>query len=378
MSSADTMHGNPFRLREGALSAPRLRRRVLNRRRTLALQAVSYALGTSVLGLYALAGTIPIWLPPVFLASGLAVIGMFLLLSETHVCDRFQDHFLTVPQVAAHVAVQYGFLILAPQVGYAFLAVVFLIFNTGALRMTSTQATIAWLLMTAATAAIFLLHAPIGMAMSTHGERVASLLAFVATIGQCIFVGLYGNAMRKRLYRSGVELRLAYSRIEELAELDELTGAHNRRSIMRALDDEIASSQRTGSPCAIALIDLDWFKRVNDLYGHPTGDEVLRTFAISIFANIRPAEKFGRYGGEEFLLIMPDTTKEDAIKITDRLRAIIADVDWSALSPGMSVTISAGVASLVGDDNADSLLARADRSLYAAKDNGRNRVESLA
>ena len=145
---------------------------------------------------------------------------------------------------------------------------------------------------------------------------------------------------------------------------------------MRALDDEIASAQRSGSPCSIALIDLDWFKRINDLFGHPTGDEVLRTFALTVFANIRGSEKFGRYGGEEFLLLMPGATNEVAMQAVNRLRMIVAEVDWSALLPGMSLTISAGVATLNEDENEDAFLARADRSLYGAKRGGRNRVES--
>ena len=79
---------------------------------------------------------------------------------------------------------------------------------------------------------------------------------------------------------------------------------------MRMLDEEIARAGRSGSPCSIALIDLDWFKRINDAFGHPTGDEVLRTFAITMFANIRSVDRFGRYGGEEFLLVLPDMDTE--------------------------------------------------------------------
>jgi diguanylate cyclase len=129
-------------------------------------------------------------------------------------------------------------------------------------------------------------------------------------------------------------------------------------------------------PCSIALIDLDWFKRINDAFGHPTGDEVLRTFAITMFANIRTIDRFGRYGGEEFLLLLPDTSGDAAARILDRLRAIIADLDWSAFSPGMRVTISAGVATLKGDETPETLLARADNALYAAKARGRNRIAS--
>ena len=124
----------------------------------------------------------------------------------------------------------------------------------------------------------------------------------------------------------------------------------------------------------MALIDLDWFKRINDAYGHPTGDEVLRTFAITLFANIRNIDKFGRYGGEEFLLVLPDTSSEGAARILDRLRSIIADLDWSAFSPGLRVTISAGVATLAPNENPDAVLARADAALYSAKARGRNRI----
>jgi diguanylate cyclase (GGDEF)-like protein len=140
------------------------------------------------------------------------------------------------------------------------------------------------------------------------------------------------------------------------------------------LDDEIIRTQRTKAPCSIALIDLDWFKRINDTYGHPTGDEVLRTFAITVFANIRTIDRFGRYGGEEFLLVLPDTENDAAIRMLDRLRAIIADLDWSAFSQGMQVTISAGVATLRPDETEDLFLARADSALYAAKAKGRNRI----
>jgi diguanylate cyclase (GGDEF)-like protein len=182
--------------------------------------------------------------------------------------------------------------------------------------------------------------------------------------------------MRKMLYNRSFELKEAYKRIEELAELDELTGSFNRRCIMRMLDDEIARAHRSKTPCSIALIDLDWFKRINDAYGHPTGDEVLRAFAITIFANIRNIDRFGRYGGEEFLLMLPDTPADVGARILDRLRAIIADLDWSAFSPGMQVTISAGVATLRPDERPDHFLARADSALYAAKAQGRNRIAS--
>jgi diguanylate cyclase (GGDEF)-like protein len=355
--------------------ADTLTRRVGQRRQMLGVQAVSCSLISSVLLVYCCAGTISIAVPAAYFVSGIGLIGFFLLLSETHINDRFEDHYLTLFQVGGHVALQLGFLLAAPQIGYAFLSVLFLIFEFGALRMTSRQATVAWTLTAIGLAPIFLLTSmPIGMPVGTDAERLAAMLCFVLTIGQCAFLGLYGSSLRKMLYNRSFELKAANKRIEELAELDELTGSFNRRCILRMLEDEIARARRTNTPCSMALIDLDWFKRINDAYGHPTGDEVLRTFAITLFANIRNIDKFGRYGGEEFLLVLPDTSNDGATRILDRLRSIIADLDWSAFSPGLRVTISAGVATLGANENPDAVLARADAALYSAKARGRNRI----
>ena len=357
------------------LRAGTLTRRVGQRRQMLGVQAVSCSLVSLVLLVYCYAGTISIVVPSAYFLSGIGLIGFFVLLSETHVNDRFEDHYLTLFQVGGHVALQLGFLLAAPQIGYAFISVLFLIFEFGALRMTSRQATVAWTLTAMGLAPIFLLTGmPIGMPVGTHTERLAAMLCFVLTIGQCAFLGLYGSSLRKMLYNRSFELKAANKRIEELAELDELTGSFNRRCIMRMLEDEIARARRSNTLCSMALIDLDWFKRINDAYGHPTGDEVLRTFAITLFANIRNIDKFGRYGGEEFLLVLPDTSSEGAARILDRLRSIIADLDWSAFSPGLRVTISAGVATLAPNENPDAVLARADAALYSAKARGRNRI----
>jgi diguanylate cyclase len=376
MGSAASSFPNP--VAEGVRARPAasvVLRRARQRRQTFAAQVVSYALGAVVLLIYAETGTIPLFIPSAFFLCGVTLIGIFTVLSETHFSDRFEDHFLTVFQVGSHVVVQLGFLLVVPQIGYAFLNVLFLIFAVASLRMTSFQAAVAWTLTTAGVAPIFLLtRIPIALPIDTPVERFTAALCFVVTIGQCAFVGLYGESLRKKLYRNGLKLKDAYRRIEELAELDELTGSYNRRCIMRMLDEEIARARRLKVPCSIALIDLDWFKRINDAYGHPIGDEVLRTFAITMFANIRTIDKFGRYGGEEFLLVLPDTPDDGAIHIVDRLREILADLDWSAFSPGMQVTISAGVTALRPDETADILLARADGALYTAKARGRNRI----
>jgi diguanylate cyclase len=353
------------------------KRRAARRRQMLIIQAAGCSLVTLVLLFYYYAGVVPSSIPSTYFLSGMGLIGFFAVLSETHFNNRFGDHYLTLFQVGGHIAIQLGFLLAAPEIGYTFLNVVFLVFGFGALRMTSQQATVAWTITIAGLIPIFLLTGiPIGMPFTTPVERFAALSCYVITIGQCAFVGLYGSSLRKMLHSRNFELKAAYKRIEELAELDDLTGSFNRRCIMRLLDDRIADAQHSNAPCSIALIDLDWFKRINDSYGHPIGDEVLRTFALTVFANIRGIDGFGRYGGEEFLLILPETSSDSAARILERLRTIVADLDWSAFSPGLRVTISVGLATLRPDETPDSLLARADSALYAAKAQGRDRIVS--
>jgi len=358
-------------------TAKALSRRAKQRRQIQGMIAVSYVIDALVLLIYAHAGTIPATIGPAYAAIGLLSVACYLALSETGFTERFRDHYFVVPQLIVSTAIMLAFTYIAPEVGVMFLCTLFVVFNFGSLRSTPQQTAMVWTATAFGLAGLFLLtDKPISLPHGSYLERFATMAVFILTIGRCMFLGIFSASMRQSLYQSGLKLREAYKRIEELAELDELTGSFNRRCIMRLLDDEIARALRSKAPCSIALIDLDWFKRINDAYGHPTGDEVLRTFAITVFANIRNIDRFGRYGGEEFLLVLPDTPGDGASRILDRLRAIIADLDWSAFSPGMRVTISAGVATLNPNETADTFLARADRALYAAKARGRNRIAS--
>ena len=352
-------------------------RRARQRRQIQGMIASSYLLDGVILLLYAEAGTVPLNIGAAYVATGLVSVVLYLALSETGFTERFKDHYFVVPQLFVGTAIMLAFTYLAPEVGVMFLCTLFLVVNFGSLRSTPAQTAVVWTMMTVGVAALFLLtNKPLGMPHANHLERFATMLVFVLTIGRCMFLGIFSSSMRQSLYKSGLKLKEAYRRIEELAELDELTGSLNRRSIMRMLEEEIARSHRLNVPCTVALIDLDFFKRINDLYGHPTGDEVLRTFAITAFANIRSVDRFGRYGGEEFLLILPDTEEASAVQMLDRLRGILAELDWSAFSSGMRVTISAGVAMLRANEISDTLLARADGALYASKARGRNRITS--
>ena len=379
MGSTATPFLNPIAAElEGVGTRPTakvLSRRARQRRQIQGMIAASYLVDGLVLLVFAKASAVPMTIAPAYVATGLLSVAFYLVLSETGFTERFKDHYFVVPQLFISVAIMLAFAYVAPAVGLMFLCTLFLVVNFGSLRSTPTQSAVVWTMITAGVAFLFLLtDKPIGLPHGSHLERFGTMLVFVLGIGRCLFVGIFSSSMRQSLYQSGLKLKEAYRRIEELAQLDELTGSFNRRCIMRMLDEEIARSGRLKVPCSVALIDLDFFKRINDLYGHPTGDEVLRTFAITVFANIRSIDRFGRYGGEEFLLILPDTDEANAAEMLDRLRAIIAELDWSAFSPGMRVTISAGVTALRANETSDTLLARADGALYASKARGRNRI----
>lgn len=170
------------------------------------------------------------------------------------------------------------------------------------------------------------------------------------------------------------DLRAANERLFELATIDPLTGCANRRHFVERANDLIALSRRLEAPISLAIMDLDEFKLVNDTYGHPAGDEVLRMIGRTSRIHIRGTDLLGRIGGEEFALLMPNTDTEGAAHFAERLRDAIgaeaADVEGTILR----ITVSLGLAEIRPGESYDQLYARADAALYAAKEAGRDRV----
>ncbi|WP_084777433.1 GGDEF domain-containing protein [Bradyrhizobium sp.] len=345
------------------------------RRQMYLAQMVSFILDAAILYLYTLSGTISVSGSAWYVAAGLGWTAMALILSELHFNDRFQDHYLTVPQSLGSIGILLAAIYFIPEVGFYFACIIFVVLGFGALRMSARQTGIVWAYAAIGLTAVFTLtNQPIAMPMGSHAERHLALLCFVTALGRCAFTGLYGASLREALYKRGNELKLAHAKIEELAQIDELTGVLNRRYIMRALNDEMARAQRAGTPCSVAILDVDFFKRINDAYGHPTGDEVLRGVAMTLAANMRVIDKLGRYGGEEFLAVMPLNSKDRARSAMDRLRQIVSELDWDPISDDLRVTFSAGIAQVRPNDAPEDILARADAALYRAKDAGRNKV----
>ena len=163
------------------------------------------------------------------------------------------------------------------------------------------------------------------------------------------------------------------TQLNELATQDVLTGVANRFQFDKALEHSITIAERYGRGLSILLFDIDHFKRVNDTYGHLIGDDVLKKFAQILFKGIRKSDVLARWGGEEFVVLLPDTELTDAIKLAEILRIKIAG---SNFDPVVKVTCSIGVARWNHGETSDQLLQRADKKLYAAKEGGRNRVVS--
>ncbi len=168
----------------------------------------------------------------------------------------------------------------------------------------------------------------------------------------------------------------AIAATQNAARVDALTGLPNRRTIMEMLRERVENVS-TDNPCAVLLLDIDHFKNVNDALGHQAGDNCLRTVGTMIARNIRNMDRAGRIGGEEFVILMPDTTSEMARNVGERLRMAIENAEVRHAN-GDPITASIGVAVATISDTVDSLLARADRALYQAKRQGRNRVIEIS
>lgn len=161
--------------------------------------------------------------------------------------------------------------------------------------------------------------------------------------------------------------------LESLATLDQMTGVYRRDAFLALLDREVAESTHGRRPMSVLRMDLDDFKAVNDRHGHLIGDQVIVNFSAKVLQVLRRGDAIGRYGGQEFLVLLPDTAKEDAHAMAGRIRTIAAEV-WSDGIP--AYTVSIGLASLeTGNADAGSLIDAADKALYAAKQAGKNRIE---
>ena len=178
----------------------------------------------------------------------------------------------------------------------------------------------------------------------------------------------------EKTQKSLEELKTELEKYREKSIIDELTQVLNRRGIMEILQREFARSKRFNTPLSVGIVDLDDFKKINDTYGHLIGDKVLKTVASIIKNNLRITDAVGRYGGEEFLIVLPDTDSEAAEIAAEKLRKAVEKKVFKYKDETFKVTISIGIAQRKETDTLESLLQRADEALYLSKKSGKNRI----
>jgi diguanylate cyclase (GGDEF)-like protein len=171
------------------------------------------------------------------------------------------------------------------------------------------------------------------------------------------------------------KLLAAYLRLEQLVLTDPLTGVPNRRYLLQAGEQEFSRTRRYQRPLSILMIDIDYFRNINNDYGHDVGDKALKLVATTIQQCLRSVDEFGRFGGEEFVVLLPETKIEDALSAAERIRQSVAQIPLELESIPRQITVSIGVAEFINtDESLEQLLKRADEALFKAKDQGRNQT----
>jgi len=339
---------------------------------------VSSSLQAALIALFAWSGVVGWTIAAAFAVASVGSTGFFTLAVRRGWNLRFRDTWLMYAQFMANYVIQVAFIIAAPQMWIVFLASTLVSFNYAMMSFTARQFRLTWIGYGVTTAAaLWIGRARFGYPALTDLNVALLWLFFFLAARRLALIGTQFSSLRTQLSQKNRALTESLARIEELASRDELTGAFNRRHFMQLVAEERDRAARTGQPFSIALFDLDYFKSVNDRFGHLTGDRVLREFCVQVQAHMRSTDRFARYGGEEFVLLMPVTTPvESASLAVERIRAAVSAHDWTGslqLAQALRVTVSAGVATSRPGEEIQALLGRADKALYAAKDAGRDR-----
>ncbi|MEQ1671850.1 MAG: GGDEF domain-containing protein [Hyphomicrobium sp.] len=218
-----------------------------------------------------------------------------------------------------------------------------------------------------------------GLSADGTVEQIRSIVEILVSLsaeGQSEAEAL--RAELKDAQTQALTLRRKLVKVEKLATLDPLTSLPNRRHFDEYIDAAVTESHDDFTPLSVVMIDIDHFKRINDSFGHPTGDAVLKQMASLIAKSVRSNDLVARFGGEEFVLVLKKTAKGDARQIAERIRTNILAENWvnPKSNAGLGkVTASFGIAEIIDNEEPDGLVARADKQLYSAKKLGRNRVE---
>ena len=302
--------------------------------------------------------------------GGLAVIT---LLIRTGWSERLRDPSLTLVQMAWTITSGAVAYVLAGEGRGVVPSMLAMILFFGALGLSPRQVVgIGLYAMAAFSVAVVVSPRFYATTFDVMDGAYAAMILIV--LAGCMVVNLRVQQMRQRLDRQRVALAEALAENRALAMRDELTGLYNRRAMVELIQLECRRRRRGQGTLLFAMIDVDHFKRVNDHHGHAMGDHVLRVFADALRANVRETDVLARWGGDEFLLLLSDMEPHSAQTLLERTREAIAALPVPNAPPGLRLSMSAGLALHLPHSSPQETLERADQALYAAKDQGRNRV----
>jgi diguanylate cyclase (GGDEF)-like protein len=283
---------------------------------------------------------------------------------------KWDKHFVYAPTIAATLLLAL-YIYLAPSMHLALLMVWFAapIFMAGLVGFVGSFALAA--LMALSYLGVLAALARQGYPLSMPFESVVTLIF--------VLINVFTGMVLERLRAERAERRVLRARLAELAITDPLTALYNRRHFEDILRAEIDRIRRYGGHCALAMIDLDFFKNYNDTLGHLAGDALLRELAALLRAQMRVSDVLARYGGEEFALVMVNTPKEEAHTVMERVRTLVEEYPFrgGSIQPFGRLTVSVGIAACPEDGvGYEELIHKADGALYAAKRMGRNQIQA--
>jgi len=338
---------------------------------------VSYVIWTGLVAFGISAGFFRLNLGQTFLYIAIPLLlvqAVIYALLRSGINKRFDDPSLTMGQMIVATLVISTTLYFTNQGRGVFLMVYLVTFVFGIFRLKMGQ----FLLLTVIALTSFGLSI-IALHLRHPGlldmrQEVLQLIVLAAVLPWLSTIGAYISRLRHNITTANSRLSEAFVTIEHLAVMDPLTNVYNRRKLLEILEQEMGRTNRGGPVFSVCMIDIDHFKTVNDRFGHIKGDLVLEGFARAIKDALRIHDTLARFGGEEFVVVLPQTGMAGVLSYGERMRGMVETLRFAGLPDSFSITISIGVATYEPGEAIESLLARADTALYTAKAQGRNCV----
>jgi diguanylate cyclase len=350
------------------------------RLRRVVLGFVSYSFTLSLVGIYWWLGYYGIHVLVNYFCAIVVINALIYLAIRTNFNLNFADPSMTLAQICLAIMPGLYVMYYAQQSRGVFLLLCVSAAMYGLFQFRTRDFVVMTLVLVggyAALIAIVYVERPAEISLQVE---ILQLFALAATLLQFSVLGGYIMGLRakvkeknKELGARNGELEAALARIEELAMRDELTGVFNRRFLMETIRNEKLRCERNGGAFSICILDADLFKDVNDRHGHLAGDQILQAIARTAVGAMRQSDFFGRYGGEEFVMVLTGTLVEGAMITAERVRTRIEALRFPAIDPGLRVTVSVGIAESRFYEDTALTFKRADEALYRAKQAGRNR-----